>query len=55
MSSQSNFQSKKFSGSVEASNESLRRDEMCLLFTLHTHFALCNLDIEDVEDKVSVT
>jgi hypothetical protein len=26
---------------------------MALLFTLHTHFALCNLDIEDIEDRVS--
>jgi hypothetical protein len=51
------FQSKKFTrdqdGSKDDSNESLRSDEMALLFTLHTHFALCNLDIEDIEDRVS--
>ena len=49
------FQSHKFSvgefSSADNSNESLRMDEMGLLFTLHTHFALCNLDIEDIEER----
>ena len=48
------LQSKRFTSEkdLDESSESLRMDEMALLFTLHTHFALCNLDIEDIEDRV---
>ena len=50
------LQSKRFTSEkdLDESSESLRMDEMALLFTLHTHFALCNLDIEDIEDRVRI-